>query len=192
MDNNNFTLINENSKKLLTNLRKEVNNRIYLNNENGGRNNTSLSNKADNQNPLKNSLSNIFSPTKLHLQSFPTQLKKKAYRVGEIIQFYQPLSVEFTKKHRKIKENIKFPVLNKKKLQIFPQSCKNNSFDQINQINQTNQANLMKLRAIDKKNKKKYFYNLSDRMDDIRKKVDTIIQKSEKKFFSKVNRVMKK
>ena len=31
MDNNNFTLINENSKKLLTNLRKEVNNRIYLN-----------------------------------------------------------------------------------------------------------------------------------------------------------------
>ena len=191
MDNNNFTLINENSKKMLTNLRKEVNNRIYLNNENGGRNNTSLSNKGDNQNPLINSLSNIFSPTKLHLQSFPTQFKKKAYRVGEIIQFYQPLSVEITKKHRKIKENIKFPVLNKKKLQIFPQSCKNNSFDQINQINQTNQANLIKLRTIDKKNKKKYFYNLSDRMDDIRKKVDTIIQKSEKKFFSKVNRVMK-
>lgn len=190
LENNNFTIINENSKKMLTNIRKETN-KLDKNNDSFGISNTSLTNKRDNQNPLKKNISNIVSPTKPHFRSFPLKLNKKPYRVGDLIQFYQPLSEEAIQKNKRKEKSIKFPVLNKKKFQIFPQFCKNNSFDVINQMNQTNQASLTKLRTIDKRNKKKYYDNLSYRMDDIRKKVDTIIQKSEKKFFSKVNRVMK-
>ena len=169
-ENRHNSILNDNCNKMRNNLKKEI--ELKKENSTGGFSNCDFR-------------SSQYSSFRFSPQTNNIKLTKKALRVGDVINFYHPSSVEH--KATKFKERkINFPLL-KKPFRIAPYSCRSSSMDE---LNAQNEENLLKMRAMAEKRTQNKFNSLSMQLGKIQKNVELIINTTTLNFFSKVNKLM--
>ena len=171
-ENRHNSILNDNCNKMRNNLQKELSSQIKKENSTGG---FSCCDFRSSQ----------YSSFRFSPQASNIKLTKKAFRVGDVINFYHPSSVG----HKTIKfkeKKINFPLL-KKPFHIAPYSCRSSSMEE---LNAQNEENLIKMRAMAEKRTKGQFNSLSMQLGKIQKNVELIINTTTMNFFSKVNKLM--